>query len=151
MIKHQSQKKNLYKKKKKKRVCTGSENLENRALAKTLELPVHLTSEHKSKHLEITKERPEGVTEYKRSVAFHEEVTIPSQAIAGDWSSQKKDPAAEDERAEKAEQRGECAEKVKAPGGWLRVLGHIVRPELLQVPMIHNPSLFYFSSNKITQ
>lgn len=60
----------------------GSKHLSARPLTKPLEFFVHLPSKHQTKHLEITRERPEGVPEHGPNIPFNEEVTVPSTTIA---------------------------------------------------------------------
>lgn len=113
-----------------------SEGLEDGALAEALDLLLHPAGEHEAKHPEVADEGPERVPECGGGVALHEEVAVPGEGVADDGADQEQ-PAADERRAEQAEEGDEGAQEVQPPGRRLGVLTHVEGPEFIQAPEIH--------------
>lgn len=72
--------------------------MQHRSLSKSFDLPIHVTSEHKPEHLEVTQERPKGVSQSLREIPLNEQVTIEGTSIARERDKEQ-EPPTEEERA----------------------------------------------------
>jgi len=95
----------------------GSKHLQYRPLTEPLDLSIHLTSKHQSKHLVITQKRPNWVTKRGGNIPFNEEMAVPGQAIPNQRHKEHTPPI-ETHRVYQAEKTSECTHKMPTPCGW---------------------------------
>ena len=67
--------------------------MDDGALAKALDLLVHLAGEHKEEHAHVAEKGPERMAEGGGGVALHEEVGVPGDGVARGGPGQEQPPA----------------------------------------------------------
>lgn len=110
--------------------------MQHRSLPKPFDLSIHFPSEHKPKHLQITQNRPKGVSKSRREIPLNKQVTIHSTSITKERNKEQ-EPPAEENRTEQEENAEECPYKVPSPCWWLRVMVHVIHPEIFWASEIH--------------
>lgn len=81
--------------------------MQHRSLPKPFDLSIHFPSKHKPKHLQITQNRPKGVSKSRREIPLNKQVTIHSTSITKERNKEQ-EPPAEENRTEQEENAEEC-------------------------------------------
>lgn len=110
--------------------------MQHRSLPKPFDLSIHFPSKHKPKHLQITQNRPKGVSKSRREIPLNKQVTIHSTSITKERNKEQ-EPPAEENRAEQEQNAEESSYKVPSPCWWLRVMIHVIHPEIFWASEIH--------------
>ncbi|RXH81735.1 hypothetical protein DVH24_036076 [Malus domestica] len=78
--------------------------MQDRPLPEPLNLSVHITRKHQSKHLEIAEKGPKRMPERRRNIPLHEKMAVPRQSVPRERHTKQKPPI-EQQRAEEEEDR----------------------------------------------